>query len=198
MARLGRVGPGMVQHPEEDWKVLALGDEGAGKSSFVIQFVDSVFTDEYDPTIEDNFRKNVPVDGVVCALDILDTARQESYSALRDQFLRSAEGFLILYSITSRSSLAEVMYFFEILMRIRDLDYVPWVLIGNKCDLVDERKITTEEGKQLAKKYHAPFFETSAKDRTNVYEAVEALVRKIREDNPDVRRHKSRNACILL
>ena len=83
-------------------------------------------------------------------------------------------------------------------MRIRDVDYIPWVLIGNKCDLVDERKITTEEGMQLAKKYNAPFFETSAKDRTNVYEAVEALVRKIREYNPDVRRHKSRNACILL
>ena len=58
MARLGRVGPGM-EHSQEDWKVLALGDEGAGKSSFVIQFVDSVLTDEYDPTIEDNFRKNV-------------------------------------------------------------------------------------------------------------------------------------------
>ena len=59
MARLGRVGPGMVQHPEEDWKIVAVGDKGVGKSSFVIQFVDSVFTNEYDPTIEDSFLKNV-------------------------------------------------------------------------------------------------------------------------------------------
>ena len=83
-------------------------------------------------------------------------------------------------------------------MRVKDLDSLPWVLIGNKCDLVDQRDVTTEEGIQLAKQYNAPFFETSAKDGTNVYEAVEALVRKMREDNPDVRRHKSRNTCILL
>ena len=59
MARLGRVGPGMFQDPQEDWKIVAVGGGGVGKSSFVIQFVDSVFTDEYDPTIEDSFRKNV-------------------------------------------------------------------------------------------------------------------------------------------
>ena len=59
MARLGRVGPGMVQDPEVEWKILALGEGGVGKSSFLIQFVDSVFIDEDDPPIEDSFRRNV-------------------------------------------------------------------------------------------------------------------------------------------
>ena len=109
----------------------------------------------------------------------------------------------MFYSITSRSSLDEVVCYFETVMRIRDADDIPWVLIGNKCDLVGERKITTEEGIQLATKYHAPFFETSAKDGTNVYEAVEALVRKMRESNAiyePLLRHKpnKRRGCILL
>ena len=59
MARLGKVGQGVFQDPQGDWEILAFGEGETGKSSFVIQFVDSVFTDEYDPPIEDSFRKNV-------------------------------------------------------------------------------------------------------------------------------------------
>ena len=121
---------------------------------------------------------------------------------MRDQYLRTAEGFFVFYSITSRSSFDETECFFEQVMRVKDMDWFPWVLIGNKCDLVDERNVTTEEGRQVAKKSNAPFFETSAKDRTNVYEAVEALVRVLREHIPygidSVRKHKVRKGCILL
>ena len=108
----------------------------------------------------------------------------------------------MFYSITSRPSFDKAKTSFEYVRFVTDLDYVPWVLIGNKCDLVDERDVTTEEGIQLAEEFRAPFFETSAKDRTNVYEAVEALVRKTMESAsyPSLIRHKpnKRRGCILL
>jgi GTPase KRas len=60
--------------------------------------------EEYDPTIEDSYRKQVVIDGVPCLLAILDTAGQEEFTALRDQWIRDCEGFIIIYSIIGRKA----------------------------------------------------------------------------------------------
>ena len=77
---------------------------GVGKSALTIQFIQSHFVDEYDPTIEDSYRKQCPIDSEPALLDVLDTAGQEEYSAMREQYMRTGEGFLLVYSITSRNS----------------------------------------------------------------------------------------------
>ena len=69
---------------------------GVGKSALVIRFVSDHFVDEYDPTIEDSYRKQFLIDDAACLLDILDTAGQEEYSAMRDQYMRTSEGFVIV------------------------------------------------------------------------------------------------------
>merc|ERR1711991_711156 len=78
----------------KEYKVCILGDGGVGKSALTIQFVQNHFIEEYDPTIEDSYRKQVTIDHETCLLDILDTAGQEEYSAMRDQYMRTGEGFL--------------------------------------------------------------------------------------------------------
>lgn len=81
---------------------------GVGKSALTIQLIQNHFVDEYDPTIEDSYRKQVVIDGETCLLDILDTAGQEEYSAMRDQYMRTGEGFLCVFAIDNMKSFEDI------------------------------------------------------------------------------------------
>ena len=70
---------------------------------------------------------------------------------MRDQYMRTGQGFMLVYAITSRSSFDEIASFREQILRVKDKDKVPMTLIGNKCDLETERQVTTSEGQDLAK-----------------------------------------------
>jgi GTPase KRas protein len=74
-----------------------LGDGGVGKTALTIQLCSNHFVEEYDPTIEDSYRKQVVIDDESCLLEILDTAGQEEFTALRDQWIRDCEGFVLIY-----------------------------------------------------------------------------------------------------
>jgi GTPase KRas protein len=169
-----------------EYKLVVVGGGGVGKSALTIQLIQNHFVDEYDPTIEDSYRKQVVIDDETCLLDILDTAGQEEYSAMRDQYMRTGEGFLCVYSITSRGSFDEISSFREQILRVKDKDQVPMIIVGNKCDLESERQVTQSEGRDLAKSFNSPFMETSAKTRVNVEEAFFELVRLIREEKKRV------------
>eukprot|EP01090_Pellita_catalonica_P015147 TRINITY_DN4025_c0_g1_i1.p1 TRINITY_DN4025_c0_g1~~TRINITY_DN4025_c0_g1_i1.p1 ORF type:complete len:302 (+),score=23.22 TRINITY_DN4025_c0_g1_i1:72-977(+) len=92
-------------------------------------------------------------------IQILDTAGQEEYSAMRDQYMRSEQGFLLVYAITSRASFDEVTCFYDQVHRVKDDDHVPVVLVGNKSDLEEERQVPQVEGVELAIRLKCPFFE---------------------------------------
>ena len=77
---------------------------------------------------------------------MLDTAGQEEYSAMREQYMRTGEGFLLVYSITSRQSFEEMVTFQQQILRVKDKDYFPIIVVGNKCDLEGERQVSTEGG----------------------------------------------------
>jgi len=167
-----------------EYRVVVIGGGGVGKSALTIQFVKNHFILEYDPTIEDSYRKQIRVDDETAVLDVLDTAGQEEYSAMREQWLRYGEGFLIVYSITSRKSFDELTPLQEQLKRVRDVDSlneVPTTVFGNKLDLQHDRQVQKDEGQSLASRIGASFFEGSAKDGTHVEEAFFQLVRLIRD-----------------
>ncbi|KAI9294995.1 ras-like protein 1 [Neoconidiobolus thromboides FSU 785] len=172
-----------------EYKLVVVGGGGVGKSALTIQFIQSHFVDEYDPTIEDSYRKQCVIDDEVALLDVLDTAGQEEYSAMREQYMRNGEGFLLIYSITSRESYDEISTFHDQILRVKDRDTFPMVVVANKCDLEPERQVSTQEGKDLAKGFACKFMETSAKQKINVDETFYNLVREIRrfnkEQNPD-------------
>jgi len=166
-----------------EYKLVIVGGGGVGKSALTIQLIQNHFIDEYDPTIEDSYRKQVTIDDETCLLDILDTAGQEEYSAMRDQYMRTGQGFLCVFAITSRTSFEEVSAFREQILRVKDADKVPLVICGNKCDLETERQVSKNEGQELAKSFESPFMETSAKARINVEESFFELVREIRKQS---------------
>lgn len=168
-----------------EYKLVMVGGGGVGKSALTIQFIQSHFVDEYDPTIEDSYRKQCVIDSETALLDVLDTAGQEEYSAMREQYMRNGEGFLLVYSITSRMSFEEITTFYQQICRVKDRDYFPMVLIGNKCDLESDRQVSSQEGKDLAKNFGCQFIETSAKQRIHVDEAFFEVVRDIRRYNKE-------------
>jgi GTPase SAR1 family protein len=154
-----------------EYKLVVVGGGGVGKSCLTIQLIQSHFVDEYDPTIEgkllilrhchhhlslspnlsllflprtDSYRKQCVIDEEVALLDVLDTAGQEEYSAMREQYMRTGEGFLLVYSITSRQSFEEIMTFQQQILRVKDKDYFPIIVVGNKCDLEGERQVSKQ------------------------------------------------------
>merc|ERR1711957_902717 len=158
-----------------EYKLVIVGGGGVGKSALTIQLIQNHFIDEYDPTIEDSYRKQVTIDDETCLLDILDTAGQEEYSAMRDQYMRTGQGFLCVYSITSKGSFEEIASFREQILRVKDADKVPMVIVGNKLDLDAERVVSQQEGKELAASFGCPWMETSAKARIRVEDAFYEL-----------------------
>lgn len=163
-----------------DYKLVVLGAGGVGKSCLTVQFVQGVYLDTYDPTIEDSYRKAIEIDNKMFDLEILDTAGVAQFTAMRELYIKSGMGFLLVYSVTDRQSLKELMDLREQVLRIKDMNRVPMVLVGNKADLTDERVISVEEGIEVSSNWgKVPFYETSALLRSNVDEVFVDLVRQI-------------------
>ncbi|XP_033122577.1 ras-related protein Rap-2a-like [Anneissia japonica] len=154
----------------KEYKVVVLGAGGVGKSAITVQFVSGNFVEKYDPTIEDFYRKAIEVENMMAILEILDTAGTEQFASMRDLYIRNGQGFLIVFSITSKQSFGDVVNIREQILRVKGKDTVPIVLVANKADLDKERQVPTSEGMILANRWGVPFYETSAKTRQNVNE----------------------------
>jgi len=165
---------------QNKYKIVVVGGGGVGKSAITIQFIQSYFVTDYDPTIEDSYTKQCVIDDDVARLDILDTAGQEEFSAMREQYMRSGEGFLLVFSLTERQSFEEVYKFHKQVLRVKDRDEFPMLIVGNKADMDRQRQVSTADCEDMAKQLKTPFIECSAKNRMNVDQAFHELVRLIR------------------
>ena len=166
----------------KDFKLCVMGENGTGKSALIFQFVENIFVPDIESTVEDNYLKQITLDGETCYLDILDTAPAEEYKAMRDQYIRTSNGFICAYSITSLSSFKEISILIEIIIRVKrenNEEKVAIVLVGTKSDLNNDRKISFQDARNLANKFGFPFFECSAKERINFNEPFYQLVREI-------------------
>ncbi|KAK9693596.1 hypothetical protein K7432_013844 [Basidiobolus ranarum] len=167
--------------PATKYSVVILGGGGVGKSAITLNFVRKQFVEEYDPTIEDCYCKTLIVDGVEYNLDITDTAGQEEYRGLfGDKFMRQGDGFICVYSINSKDSLEELEAIVHQIYRAKEGDPCPIIIVGNKCDLEEQRQVSLDQGKAFAKQSNALFLETSAKTRINIEETFDLIVKEIR------------------
>ncbi|KAL9081798.1 MAG: hypothetical protein Q9159_007028 [Coniocarpon cinnabarinum] len=212
---------------------------GVGKSCLTAQFVQNVWIESYDPTIEDSYRKQIEVDGRHVILEILDTAGTEQFSKLqsscmwhsnerltrpsghevrtqihtrrprsrssypsykahtdhehRELYMKSGQGFLLVFSITSQSSLRELTELREQLVRIKDDEKVPLVLVGNKSDLEESRTVSRSRAFGVSQSFGSkPYYETSARRRTNVDEVFKDLCRQIIRRETEMAREADR------
>jgi GTPase KRas protein len=160
------------------------------------QFCLGYFVNEYDPTLEDLYKKETIVDGVACILELLDTAGQEEYSALREGWIREGQAYILVYSIDSRRSFDEVRHFYDQIVRCTEeqgAGQPPLVyLAGNKSDNVTMREVSTQEGFAFAKTLQCSFFEVSSKRNVNTEELVHGVVRDLRKrKEPAVKKLRS-------
>ncbi|KAK0399567.1 hypothetical protein QR680_003111 [Steinernema hermaphroditum] len=185
-----------------EYKIVVLGSGGVGKSALTVQFVQGIFVEKYDPTIEDSYRKQVEVDGQQCMLEILDTAGTEQFTAMRDLYMKNGQGFVLVYSITTQSTFNDLMDLRDQILRVKDTEDVPMILVGNKCDLEDERVVGKDQGQNLARQFNSAFLETSAKAKINVHEVFYDLVRQINRRYPESGRRpdgsKKCCGCVIM
>lgn len=141
------------------------------------------------------------VDGEPCVLEILDSAGTEQFSAMRDLYMRNGEGFVLVYSLTALGTFHDIPEMHEQICRVKDTTDVPVVLVGNKCDLGDQRTVPFVDGQALATKlgHCCTFMEASAKQKLNVDKIFVDLVRQIREMNPPKKvKQVNKHHCMIL
>lgn len=161
------------------YKVIMVGSGGVGKSALTLQFMYDEFVEDYEPTKADSYKKKILLDGQEVQVDILDTAGQEDYAAIRDNYFRSGDGFLLVFSITEMNSLDDVEHLREQILRVKNDDKTPTLLVGNKSDLENRRDVQLDQAQSRAQEWETQYMETSAKTRQNVDEAFLDLLRQI-------------------
>eukprot|EP00483_Globobulimina_turgida_P001116 UN01118 len=119
-----------------------MGAGAVGKSAITLRFIQGHFVENYDPTIEDAYRKQVDVDGNQLLIDILDTAGQEDFECLRTQWMKDKDGFVLVFSIVRQASLRKLKDYYEGIAEVYDDGNIPpIILVGNKVDL-DQNHVT--------------------------------------------------------
>eukprot|EP01120_Amphizonella_sp_Union-15-10_P005084 TRINITY_DN1581_c0_g1_i1.p1 TRINITY_DN1581_c0_g1~~TRINITY_DN1581_c0_g1_i1.p1 ORF type:complete len:213 (+),score=30.61 TRINITY_DN1581_c0_g1_i1:37-675(+) len=174
---------------------IVMGTGGVGKSAITIQFINRRFEDRYDPTIEDRYSKVIEYEGIQCFLEIFDTAGQETFSAMRELYMKNGEGFILVFSLSSEKSLEELITIHQGIMRYKGTTPVAKVLIGNKKDL--KREISINAGKDLATKWGCPYIETSAKLDDGIQETFLTLIRETWKISGGPKK-RPKNRCILF
>lgn len=124
---------------------------------------------------------------------------------MREQYMRSGEGFLLVFAVTDRSSFEEMFKFHRQILRVKDRDEFPMLMVGNKSDLETQRMVSLDEAQQLSRQLKIPYIECSAKLKINIDQAFHELVRIVRKfqisERPQLRdeyRRKNKRKCCVL
>eukprot|EP00253_Pinus_taeda_P010720 PITA_10720 len=166
---------------EYDWlfKVVLLGDSGAGKTSLLSRIADNIFRQNTKPTVAVEFAtRTKEIDGQIIKAQLWDTAGQERFRAITTSYYRGSAGALVVYDISSRLSFDNAERWLKDLRDKTDSSLVI-MLVGNKTDLQHSRCVSTKEGRDLAEREGLCFIETSAKDAVNVEDAFTEVLTRI-------------------
>jgi small GTP-binding protein len=156
-------------------KLVLLGQSTVGKTSIITVADDGDFFADQSATVGACFHvKKMKVGGTSIKFHIWDTAGQERFRALAPMYYRDAQFALLVYAINNRDSFGEVtVWYSDLLDDCSPLPHI--VLVGNKIDLVERRQVTLEEGRALAKRLSAQFFEVSAKAPLSIHRMMEEI-----------------------
>lgn len=160
------------------FKYIIVGDSAVGKSSILMQFTDKRFNQSHDMTIGVEFgSKIIDVDGRLFKIQIWDTAGQEAFKSITRAYYREAAAVLLVYDVANLASFRSIDSWLQDVNLMTNSPQI--VLVGNKSDLVEKRKVSYEQGKAFAEKNGMIFIETSAKNRVNIDETFAAVAKNI-------------------
>jgi len=160
------------------FKVIIVGAGKVGKTSLTIRFAEDRFRESYLPTLGVDFlTKNLTINEKKIKLQLWDTGGQEFVISLLPFYYTGAHGGVLVYDMTNRNSFNSLDYW---LKQIRqNAGDIPLVLAGNKIDILDQRKVTEEEGRSFAESRNLLYLETSAKTGISVPDLFDNLVKVI-------------------
>ena len=183
---------------DEKIKLMIIGETRTGKTSLISRYCKDEFKSEsYISTIGIDFQiKNIELNSKKIRLQIWDTAGQERFRNIAKNYFRSSDGFIIVYDISSSESFERLDYWIEEIKSNSD-EFTKMILVGNKCDIQDQRQVNKAEGEEYAKKKSIKFFEVSAKEGTNVNEVFECLVKDILKSYSPNEKYKKRASRML-
>jgi small GTP-binding protein len=167
---------------DEKLKLMVIGETRVGKTSLIKKYTKDVFGGTYLTTIGIDFQeKMIQIDGKSIKLQIWDTAGEERFRNIAKNYFNTSDGFLLVYDITCKDSLEKLDYWYGVIKENAP-ENTKCIVVGNKADLEEQREVNTIDGTNFSKKYNINFFETSAKEGTNVYEVFEKLSSEIMKD----------------
>eukprot|EP01147_Barroeca_monosierra_P002241 gene2241-8034_t len=145
-------------------KIVLIGAGGVGKSCITLRYLKDRFVEEYDPTIEESYQTTIELDGSTIPLELVDTAGQEEFKSFRDATLGFGEAFIIVFSISDENSYKEAI---KLVTKVEKLflddDIKPVLVLGNKCDLEEKRKVSSKLAQTFCVEHNITYMETSAK-----------------------------------
>lgn len=162
-------------------KLLMIGDSGVGKTCLLLRYANDSFSPTFITTIGIDFKiKNIEIDNKRVKLQIWDTAGQERFRTITTSYFRGAQGIVLVYDVTDRRSFESIRNWISQIQQHADV-HVNKILVGNKCDMLDEKVVSTEEGKKLAEEFNMEFWETSAKNDVNVEQSFHSIAKSVKD-----------------
>ena len=170
-----------VNNYELLYKIIIIGDTCVGKSNILSRYLKDEFKDDAKATVGVELgTKFLKIKDIGAKLQIWDTAGQERYRSITSSYYKGSHGCFIVYDITNEATFQNVDKWFEQAQKEASKE-VSIILVGNKCDLENERKVTKEKGEEKAKNFNCPFFETSALSKINIDDIFNEMVNNIFE-----------------
>ena len=171
----------------QKFKFVLVGDQSVGKTSIIARFINNTFSETYQATIGIDFlSKTVYLEDKTIRVQLWDTAGQERFRSLIPSYIRDSSVAILVYSIVERSSFENLTRWIDDVITERG-QAAKLHIFGNKCDLVDNRKVSFQEGETLATKYNATFREVSAKCDIGIATAFKSIAKDVAngvEPNP--------------
>src|SRR3990167_6872110 len=194
LIQLPNVNPKMAVSPGVK-KFGVFGSNGVGKTLYAMKFGKCEINHDLELLSDGMYTQEIDHQGGKIMVEVCDIGGGDRFSAIRNLYLTASEGFILMYSVTNRYSFSALTSLIEWVASIKEVENTPLVIVGNKCDLEEDRVVSTEEGLRYAEKYHSPFYETSAKFHINIDEALAELANHIRNSNKWENAKKKQKQC---
>ena len=163
---------------EINLKICLLGETLVGKTAIIIRFIDNIFSDEHDRTVEEQYTKYSRIDNVDCRFDIKDTGGQEEYQTTLDTWIKTSDAFILVYSVDSYESFEGVKTRYERIIKKKDKKKLCLIIVGNKCD-INDRKVDKNEVENFCNENKINFIEVSALKEINISEPFLDVARQL-------------------
>ena len=183
---------------DQKLKIMVLGETRVGKTSLIRKYIKNQFGDNYLSTVGIDFQEKViQVNDKLILLQLWDTAGQERFRDIAKNYIKSADGVLLVYDITSKQTFEKLDYWHKTLKENAH-EHIKYIIVGNKCDLNEKREVEKESGEDFAKKNNIYFYETSAKNGINVNEVFQILTNEVIKVIKKYGRPNNKTASIVL